>query len=685
MIGNIVTDSDGNPIDSNGNKLSPSSYQPSDEVKKLFARVQADYQTAYMLQHRGFREFDGHSLLTRARLDQELFAAYVGCEWVPQHKRWRWKGRKNTSRNKLIGLMAHMLAGMLFPYVYAYNDENEEDKMAARVMRILVEDHLKKADYEIKFLFMVCSALVNPATIISVEYITSMQRIKQKLADGTYKVVEAVDELLSGINLNNIPIDELLVTDFYSGTGQLQKLPCLIRVRRISYDQSRSEFAGKYFENGKDRFDYVQAGMTRVVLSSQENQTLFDIEWTEADANFVQVITFMYRPEDLEVTWVGGVFMGEEKDIYNSNPFKHRRMTMVGKEYITMPVYNYAMSGFEPLDPSGRFLYYKSGAFKEYWDDQGLNKMHQLVFDGTYLDVIKPTFIQGITKVDSRVIAPGATVGVPVGATVTPYSVGPNLTAAYNSIRESEKDLSESTQDKLMGGSAQPGVTAYATRKAEQNARIFFGIFGIHLADIVRKIGELTTDCIIQHTTVGEIDATIPEALKMNFRKMVSKGKEGGRDVTNHVMFTDKNMGRELSQKEYQEKEWALFDKAGGLDTDQRIYEVNPYKFARLRFSLAVDADQIVMRSTGAYEQKKALAFQMLSDPRVLPYTDPEAVVNDFIIEPFSDGDPSKYKRKPNTMDLPNAIMGNSQGTGIPGAPGQIPSEVVPKLPALTQ
>ena len=108
MIANIVTDpKTGEPLDGNGKKLAVSSYNPPEEIKKLFARVQQDYSIAWRLQHRTFDEFDGMSLLDRARLDQQTFGAYVGATIEPQSKQWRWKGRKNTARNKIIGLLAH--------------------------------------------------------------------------------------------------------------------------------------------------------------------------------------------------------------------------------------------------------------------------------------------------------------------------------------------------------------------------------------------------------------------------------------------------------------------------------------------------------------------------------------------------------------------------------------------------
>ena len=646
-------------MDNSGNVLSPSPYQPSESVKKLFAKVQRDYQIAYSLMHRGFDEFDGLSPLQRAKVDQETFGAFVGAQYIPQHKKWRWVGRKNTSRNKLMTIAAHMLAGMLFPYVYAQNDKNEEDKMTARVMRILVEDHLKKARYETKFLYMLLSALVNPAVYCGVEYVVAMQKIKQKLKEGKIKVVDAIDEMMTGINLNVTPFDEIFPLDVYSGTGDLQRIDFL-RVRRISWDEAQKT-------NGDNpNFKYVRAGQTKIVVG-QEQQTLYDVAWTEADANYVQEITAYYRSEDSELKWIGGVFMGNEENPYNSNRFKHRRMTKIGDEWISMPVSPYCMSGFEPLDPTGRFLFYKSGAFKEYWDDKGLNRAHQLLFDGMQLDVIKPQFISGIAKSDSQTLAPGAVIAMPAGSKAEMYSLSPNISAAFQVLQQEKQDMSESTQDQTQGGVAQPNVTARATMIAQRNARVFLGIFGVMIADLVRQVGELAMDCIIQHTTVGEIDASIPESLNMKYKTIMAKSKDKGKDVTNRIQFDSNMMGKEQSRKDMEEMEWALFNEAGGMDTDQRIYKVNPYKFARTKFGMSVDADEIVSYAMGTKDQKDQLAFQMLSLPNVAPFTDQKAVVDDFVIDKYGGSDPDKYKKVPDPQqEMLDSVMGTGQGRPTP-------------------
>lgn len=670
MIAQQVTSKEtGEVLDYNGKQLSQSAYAPSQEIIKLFQRVQKDYQLAWALQHRPFDEFDGYSLLERANMDQKTFGAFVGAFQEPIHKQWRWKGRKNTARNKIIGILAHVISGMLFPYAYAYNDEDVEDKMTAKVMRILIENHLRKADYEMKFLFMMCSALVNPAVFVEVEYLEAMQRIKVKNADGSYRIEEAVDELLSGINLNLIPVDQILLADFF--TFDLQKQPNIIRLRRIPWDEARKIYAGKFVYDGKDQFDYVQAGKTRVMMAGNENQMLYDVDWTEADANYVQEVTVYYRPEDLEVTFVGGVYMGPKDDVYNSNPFKHRRMSMIGNKWMSIPVYPFAKSGFEPIDPNGRFAYFKSASFKEFWDDAGQNRMHQIAFDGTYLDVIKPLFLSGVTNVDGTVMVPGATIAMPMGASVNPYQLGPNLAAALNMMRVEKEDLAESTQDQIMSGITQKGVTAYAVSKAEQNAKVIMQVFGIMIADLVKQVGELTMDCIIQHTTVGEIDATVPEALKMRFRKMNMQGKEGGKDVTNTVEFSSELMGDNLTPEMANELEWKMFDEMGGLESSRRKYIINPYKFARTKFSLYIDPEMIISRSMGTDQLKKERAFNILTDPRVAPYINQQAVIDKYVLEEFSDGDPDEFKKEVDEDALMQAMMGQGGAKPPTGPIGQ--------------
>lgn len=678
MIGNIVTDpKTGEPLDHNGSKLSKSAYQPPKELMDLFARCQADYGIAWQLQHRPFDEFDGMSLLQRANLDQQTFGAFVGAEWVPSNRRWRWRGRKQTARNKIIGILAQMVAAISIPAVFATDEQQNESHECAKAMRILVQEHLRRAGYDLKFIYMVLAGLVNPATFVQLEYVQKMQTVKVRLANGTIDIKQAVDELMSGLALNIVPIDELLLGDFF--TFNLQSQPYLIRIRRIPYDVARGIHAGRFFDmvdgKPKDRFDYVEAGKTRVFMATQENQTLYDIEWTEGDRNCVQEATFYYRGEDLEIPWVGGVFMGNfdpanPKEVFNSNPFKHRRMTQVGEDWGSMPVYPFAKSGNEPLDPQMRFAYYKSVAFKEYWDDATLNMAERLTVDGMHLDVMKPILISGIAKYDNNVIAPGAVASLPAGAVVAPYQLGPNIAAAMKVLESQKDDMSDSTIMPILQGELGQRLSSTVYAAALANAKRLLTVSAALVSDLVRQVGELSIDCIIINETVGELNEELPGALGMKFQTMLARNKVKGRNVTNKVVMTDRYMGKKMTEEEKMDRAWELWEQGGGNSKDAtKIWEINPYQFARRRYSCYVDVDELIERSMGIDQIRKEKALAVLTSPAVAPFTDPEAVVDDFAIEEYGGNDPDRYKRKGGSPDAMMQMMGmNKPGGAMPNA-----------------
>ncbi len=667
MIGGLNTNDDGNP-----EPLLTKKFAAPEDVRKLWELVRQDYFQAYALQNRPFEEFDMLSLLQRMNLDQQTWGAFVGANYSPGDQQWRWQGRKNTARNKIIGILAHVVSSMLYPFVYAYNEDNEEDKLTARVMRILIENHLKKTNYDDKFLYMMCSALVNPAVFVQVECVEALQKIKYK-RDGKWMTDEVIDEVLTGIHLNLVPVDQMMLADFY--TPNIQDQPYILRVRRLNYDQAKNLYKGKYMWKGQDVFDSVRKGdMTQNVGAGRDYQTIYNIDWTLADQNFVQEITAYYKAEDLEVTFVGGVLMGNYEDVYNTNPFKKRRLTTNKKgDYVTAPVYPFAKTGFEPLDPNRRFAYYKSAAFKEFWDDASLNRAYQLAQDSSYLGAFPPSMITGVTNIESSIMVPGYTFGAPKDASLTPAFQQRNLPALQALIQQNADDMSLSTQDQLQSGQALPGVTATASVKAEQNARIIMTVFATMISSLIKEIGQLYVDDILLHTTQGEIDATIPDEMKIKYRQIRTSTKENGKDMNNIVHF-DPNMALPtFTEDKKKELEWKLFTENGGMNPHTYTYIVNPYKFAKAQFLVYVDPDVIVSRSIGTDQARKERLLNFAMNPAISPFLNMKEVVDKLIIEDLAEGDPDKFKADENQMA--NAMFGGQT------QPGAVPSPVPPQVP----
>ncbi len=389
----------------------------------------------------------------------------------------------------------------------------------------------------------------------------------------------------------------------------------------------------------------------------------------------VQEITAYYRNEDLQVTFVGGVFMGNMSDVYNNNPFEHRRFALIGNEWMQVPVYPFAQTGYQAMDPIGRFLYYKSAAATMFWDDAALNQMHRLFFDGTQLDTFKPLFLSGVSKVDTTVMIPSATIGMPMGATATPFNLGPNLAMAYKAFQQQSEDLEDSTKATPVSATPDPNVTAEATAAAVQQAKMLMSPFALMIGDLIQQVGELTWDCITMHDTIGDLDTTVPGTLNMKFKTYLIKGKDKGKNITNKIIFSTEHMGKEFTDDEILKKEWALYDKTGKdpkarAGSDQRIWLVNPYQIARSQVTIWIDPDQIVDKSMGNDRSEKMRAFNIMTDPRVAPYTDQKAVIDDFAIDEYGGDDPDRYKKK---GPMPGNDMLNSMGMLGQGGPGGPP------------
>lgn len=129
-----------------------------------------------------------------------------------------------------------------------------------------------------------------------------------------------------------------------------------------------------------------------------------------------------------------------------------------------------------------------------------------------------------------------------------------------------------------------------------------------------------------------------------------------------------------MDDTEVEEEEWKLYER-GGKDNEersqskQRIFKVNPYQFARMKYSMYVDADQIVQKSMGNDRNEALLKFQMLTDPRIVQYVDQKEVADD-VIEMFSEGDPDRYRVKEQDQ---NAMMQAVMGAGGPQGVAPLP------------
>lgn len=648
MIGTI-------PYKNGKPQLSPSSYSPTTEVREFTARIKDDYKIGDEIMHKSFAEFDDNSPLTIAERDQKRFNIYVGPQSQDPDEKWRFHGMRPTTRNKVIQMAARVVSSMLYPEVFAQNDASKEDKDAAMVMRDLIEWNIRNSDYEMTWVYNIIAMMVNPVAYISVDFVESMQKVKERLENGKIKTREVIDELVSGLQCNNTPMDEILIANAYE--HDLQKQRFIIRKRFIEFEEAKA----RYGEH--ENWHAIKPGV-RVLFS--ETDGLFYEQYDDELQTLVEEVIYYNRLEDLEVPFVNGVYLGDTE--VNANPMKHRRSVLTKKgEVVEVPVYPYAKGGFEPIDEK-RFYFYKSLVSKMWWDDQLLNRMWQLTMDGTFLSVIPPIGITGEEAIGSSVMIPGSqNVFENENTKIFPITAGINPGAGYAAMQKAEQALAEDSQDNILGGQL-PGTkqTATATRLAQQNAMVQMGLFGRMYGSMVKQVGYLMVDVIIHHQTIASVDE-LSSKMKYNTFIMPNTNQNGKR-VTKRIEFTDEMFGEEeVSPEKKLAMESKVLQEEGGIKGETRIYKVNPEKFARLRFQIYIEPDQMEIKSKELEKAMKLEAYTLLvQNPLIMANPDNlEAVTRDFLVEPLTK-ESEKYLQKPKPMQEQLPPAGNTQRSNLP-------------------
>ena len=571
--------------DKDNNIASPvSAYQPALDIRNLTEKISQDFGIAYNLQHKPFTEFNDYSLLQRADIDQKRWNAYRMPQSEDIDEAWRWNGIRPITRNRILGIVAQMTANMIIPAPFAQNDKDEVDKMAAMVMRDLLEYNIRNSNYLENYVMWITDALVNPAAYMGVGFFEAMQTIKEE-NEGKISKKEVIDGVLSGFQTFNIPIDEILISNFYQ--KQLERQRFIIRRRYIDFDEAKA------LKGEHDNFQYVSPG---VKTTFNADTTLFYDVYDENLQTLVEEMTYYNRLEDYELSFMNGIYLGD-KDV-EANPIKHR-------DNENKPKYNFSVMGYE--DISSRFFYFKSAAWKLGDDDELVIRTEQLLADATFLETMSPTITSGIGEMSETIMIPGKnTVFLNPDVKINPIKVGGGISAAFNLLTKKERDISESSQDPMMTGVQTQAKTATESALLAQNAKIALGRFGNMLANSLRKFGGLMIDVILQHQTIGEVEQISDTESAQKFKTFILSTEEEGQKINKKIIFKPEMIGEEVSEEQSMTRSQELLKQEGGIDSDTRIYEVNPNTWRKLKYFLTVDIDQLLplnLRQSFAQQQ----------------------------------------------------------------------------------
>lgn len=641
--------------DKTGATVSP--YLPTDLAKKCRNEILTDFRNSWQTMHLPRPEFNDLSLYQRHITDMLSFNTYQENDGQPMMEDrlggWRSTALRPLQRNKAISIAAHMTARQLVPKVFAYNDQDEEQDDAAKVMAYLVDWAREQANYPFMALYRTIASLYSPISWGYSEYSETWSNIQDgNNSDESVKYKKILNEDESGFKHMPIPTDQVFFPDFYTRDCQQQDF---IIIRRImSYDRFQAKYPESQYPNAK----FVTPGI----------QVVMD----DANRGFYQVYDPHMRQYDVEevIRWRKST---DSKDI------------LVNGVLITKPYaqnkrqdHQYPLDCFYYLPINERCIAGKSLVFALGPESALLNTQYQIINDANFLNLFPPTITSGSDKVGMDVIVPGLNlafsdkeVKIEKISTVD----GQAIQSAMSVMQNVEKSLSESSQDPIQQGQQTTGMpsTAYEISRIEQNAATVLGLTMKFMASShVIPYGKLLLSDILQYTTVAD-------AAKLTGEKgLVYKTffvKNGGNDgKMNKIMF-DGSMPDTMTEDDKLKLSYDLLIKQGGTKSKMNLWKVNPSLFREYKYSFTIDADVLNPRSA-----ELSRAFDLETYDRAInsPVADQEKLFTDLLMasNPKTARDPKDYVTKqPPTPPQPQGIPVQGQqpnGGSMPKAPPPI-------------
>jgi len=628
-----------------------SAYQPSVEVGLFTAKVKKDYNLGWEILNRSWTELNDKSVIEDTNRGQRTFNAFVDETVSNQADAWKWRGTRSKARNKALVVHAHMTSGYIFPSFLAQNNADEEDRDFSEAMNDSVEWLGNNSNYKQSFLLASMGMLVNPVTYMGAEWYDVMQTIKEKTAEG-YTKKEIQDEILSGFSAPIYSSSQILISNPHE--QNIQKHRVIFKRRYIEY----AEAEAKYGQH--ENWEYVKPGVKSVYNS--DDGLFYDVKDDEHPF-LVAEETPLYRRDDTEVCFLGGVYMGNPN--VDDNPIRHR-------DNRGAPKYNVVPFGYQRINE--HFFYYKSLMNSMWWDNQLADAQYELAMNTAFLVSNMPTAVMGPDKLDSDIIFPSSVVNLDKDTRIS--SLLPNLNpgALWDAFRHTEDSMEEASVSDQAGGQLPPGSTkATASVIAQRQAEVMLKAVGKPLSESIAQFGDLMKDVVINHLSIADIGEIVGDNVELKYRTLVLKNKMiNGRQKDKIIKFDGNLIDKKLTKKEKDEADVALYEeteKKGEGKTSLML--INPVLFSKAKYLIRVEPEILFPKNK---EYQQAIGTQVFAQQSKNPYVSLEALTRK-VLYSFYGSETEDLMVKPDTMQqvlgkegAPQTVAGQQAANSVTGS-----------------
>ncbi len=612
-----------------------SPYDPSEEERTMRSLILRHFTLANVTMFTPRVEFNDLSVIMRDQVDQMAWNTYQSNNGQPLEgdiNAWKSNAIRPVVRNKAISIAAHATARLIFPKIFAYNNQSDNQESAATVMSDLMEWAAEQSNYEYNALQRVLAALYSPASIGYTEYAEVYRQVKkEKDANGKWIQEPMLDEDMSGFRDKVVPVDQLYIENFYE--PDIQKQGFLIFREVIGFDLAQEKYGMC------PNFKYVRPGVQ--ILYNDANQTWYQVYDTNMRQEDVEVITYWNRSLDVKITLVNGVMMS---DADCPNPRIDKR-------------YPFDKFGYQLIN--ARCFYYKSLAFYLQQDASIVNTLYPMIVDGTYLSIMKPMVVTGGEIIGSDVYVPGASITLQDPASdIRPINTSIDLVSGMNTLQKVEESISDSSNlsDIQEGQDSKGGTTAYEISRLEQNSNTILGLFVKMISQHVREYGKLRVTDILQYLTIPEVNEIEDDAGLVYKAFLMPDKHSSGRNKSRKIKFDATLPDENISEEEYLKLSYDALEESS--DT-QELWKVNPELMRNLKYMVTVSPDVMNPKSE---ELEHAYNLELYDRAIMNPLLDQEQVTKDFLLSSYK-----KSQRNPDKYFSKGAQVAAMTGQPMPG------------------
>lgn len=631
-------------------KSPQSAYNPSKEVRELTAQVRDDYSEGIRIITEPHLELNWRSVEDDESNGKLMFNAFVDEGEEDVNEDWKWRGTRSMARNKAIAMHAQLTANYILPLFIAQNDEDEVDRDFSEIMRDIIEWMAlpTNSNYQSSFLQLVFGMMYNPVTFAECDW----YEVHQKLSKA-HGGEEIRDDILSGFQMNVYGPTQILINNYYERNIQKQK--CIIKRRYIEYHEAEAKW-GEH-----DNFQFVEPG--RKSIYNDDDGLFYDV-YDDDHPTLVPEETYYCRRKDMEVTFLGGIYMGED-DVEN-NPIRHR-------DNKNAPRYNFVPFGYNTVGDN--YFYYKSLMNVLQWDNKRIDAMDEIVYNRGLLEVDMPIAVSGTEKIDSEVVFPKSVITLENDqARIQPLLPPSNMIQGFRQLEESQRSISDNSVDEVTAGQRPEAneKVGNVTRAQAQARKILSGV-GKNLAESMIQVGDLMKNIAIRHITVPQVDELVGGTMKLRYRTLFLQDKMvDGKLKNKNIKFDEGLIGRDMSKEQIMDRSLVelenLMKKKGTKDINQvkdSLYLVNPELFANFKFLSRIDIEEMFTKNQEFMQPMLTNLYTLLRED---PLIEGEGLLRKLLYSFFqSDGealikDEAEVEQKALVKDkqakTPNTVLG---------------------------